>query len=75
MRTYVGVVLDVGADGTQTPLAVVLPDRRTYRVELVSERRRTRDGLAMTVHIGEHVTQLYRDDTGFSGQRWYVRMR
>ena len=74
-RTYVDVVLRVDAMGVQTPLAVILPDRRTYPVDRVSDRRRIAEGLALTVHIGEHVTQLHRDDRGFSGQRWYVTMR
>lgn len=74
-RTYVDVILRVGALGTQTPLAVVLPDGRVYEVSYVTERRRERCGMSYTVHIGTHATQLYRADGGFEGGRWFVVMR
>lgn len=75
VKTYVDVVMRVDASGEQTPLAIVLPDRRAYQVTKVAERRWSRDGLALVVHIGSHVTSLYRDDHGLRGQRWYVMMR
>lgn len=75
MRTYVSVVLRVSEGGTENPLAIILPDGRTFEVSGTTTRARKGDHDVLTVRIGTHTTHLYKDKTGWNGPRWYVVMR
>ena len=75
MRTHVDVLLHVSASGTETPRAVILPDGRVFAIDGLTTHCRKPWGEVLTVHIGRHVTSLYKDSTGWAGPRWYVVMR
>ena len=75
MRTYVDVIVRVSAGGVENPRAIILPNGRMFEIDHVGGRTRFEGGMALSVHIGEHVTSLYKDTTGWNGARWYVVMR
>ncbi len=72
-KLYVEVVVDVDADGTTTPLAIVWEDGRRFDVDRVVERRHAASmkvggyGVRYTVQIGGRERHLWQDDRG-----WYV---
>ena len=74
-RTYVDVILRIGADGTETPQFIMLPDGRTYEVSRVTMRTRLVDGEVLSIQIGSHATSLWKEARGWGRPRWYVRLR
>lgn len=74
-RTYVDVILRIGADGTETPQFIMLPDGRTYEVSRVTMRTRLIDGEVLSIQIGSHMTSLWKEARGWGRPRWYVKLR
>ncbi|WP_241146192.1 hypothetical protein [[Collinsella] massiliensis] len=75
IRTYVDIVVRVSADGTELSRAIVLPDGRAFEVTRVTSKKRLQGGWVYAIQIGEHMTSLYKDAAGWSGERWFVVMR
>ncbi len=76
VRTYVTAIVRVSASGSEVPLAVTLPDGRTYEVSKVTTTQKVGGNCErLTVTIGQRTTNLWRDTSGWGGTRWYVIMR
>lgn len=74
-REYVDVILRVARSGNESPRAVILSDGRTYCIDRTTYRKATPQGVRYTVHIGGHVTYLYKDSACGCGARWYVELK
>ena len=76
VRTYVTAIVRVGASGSEVPLAVILPDGRTYEISKVTTTQKVGGSCErLTVTIGQRTTNIWRDTAGWGGTRWYVVMR
>ncbi len=75
-KQYVEVIVDVGTDGSHTPLAIVWGDGTSYPISRVldmrqaSSRRFEGAGTRYTVQVGKQATHLFRE-----GDRWFVEAK
>lgn len=72
IRTYVDVYLKVDQNGLEAPLAIVLPNGRTFKVDRIVSRRLSDGELALTIAIGEHITYIWKEANRWARPRWYV---
>lgn len=72
-REYVDVIVRVAASGAETPRAIIMADGRMFGIDRTTYRTHVAGGLRYTVHIGSHVTHLYKDTCSSPGARWYVQ--
>ena len=77
-KRYVAVVSETTADGLVTPLQVVWPDGRRFRIDRVTDRRQAHSlktggvGIRYTIRVGGTETHLWHDtDQG----RWFVEAK
>ena len=74
-REYVDVIVRVARSGSEQPRAIIMGNGRTYTIDRTTYRKALAGGTRYTIHIGGHVTYLYKDETANAGPRWYVELR
>lgn len=74
-REYVDVIVRVARSGAEQPRAIIMGNGRTYTIDRTTYRKALAGATRYTIHIGGHVTYLYKDETANAGPRWYVELR